>query len=194
MASKTDYMTINITGVSHLAPENKKENKKEKEEKPEITSNWLDALLTGAEFKKPKTGSALTQSVKYVASQTKQTITTAVSMGWNRYTTLQEDYIAENRINNIETSLNTVKSISEATIQGANNGAKLGSAIGGPVGGAIGYAVGAVTGVAFWGVNQHLKNQQKLSGYYQQLNQTNFQTYLDSSRAGLVDNGRGTQN
>ena len=195
MASKIDYMTINVTGVSHLAPEPKqKNNKKEKTEKPEVTSKWLDALLTGTEFKKPETGSALTQTFKYVASQSEQIAKTAITMGWNRYTTLQEDYLAENRVNNIEISINNVKSIADSTVNGANTGAKLGASVGGPVGGAIGAAVGAVTGAAFWGVQNHLKNQQKLQGYYKQLNETNFQTYLDASRAGLVNNGRGTEN
>ena len=191
MANKTDYLIINITGVSHLAPEKKE---KEEEEKAKPTSNWLKALVTGEEYKKPSKGTATVAAVSYIASQAKQVAEQSISAGWNRYTTLQEDYIAENRINNIKTSVNNVKSMAQSSLKGATTGAQLGGAIGGPWGAAAGAAVGVVAGTTFWGVNQHLKNQQKLSGYYQQLNQTTFQTYLDSSRAGLVDNGRGTQN
>lgn len=111
---------------------------------------------------------------------------TSLEMGWNRYTTLQEDYLGEMRVGNVKASINTVHSL----IQSTGNGAMTGASVGGP----LGAAVGAVVGFGTSAYKQYMQNQQKLSNYYQQLNQTNFQTYLDSSRAGLVNNGRGTEN
>ena len=58
------------------------------------------------------------------------------------------------------------------------------------VGGPVGAAVGAVS----WGVNEFIQNKANLSGYYQDLNASNFNMQFNRTRAGLIDEGRGTEN
>lgn len=185
MASKDSYMTINVTGVSELLPANKKDKEPTDEDYEKVGEMLGKALRKTRNEIIHKTDVAALKFASHEFKYVKQFATSAMKNGWNRYTTLQEDYIAENTFNNLKMSFNKVSSLNSAIYQGGMVGAAFGPA--GAIAGGLVSAVG-------WAINNEMENRQKLSGYYQQLNQTNFQTYLDSSRAGLVDNGRGTQN
>lgn len=106
--------------------------------------------------------------------------------GYRRYLNLQEDYISEYTVSNAQQSIGKIKQLSDSVISGAQKGA----AVGGP----IGAIVGAAISVLDFGAKTNLEKQQKLQSYYKSLNETNFGTELAASRAGLVNNGRGTEN
>lgn len=106
---------------------------------------------------------------------------TAVNVGKmsvNRYFSLTENYIAETTASNLSTTASKLKSL------------------GGSV--AIGFATGniggAIVGAISWGVKEYTNYQQRMSGYYQQINATNYQTEFDRSRMGLTNEGKGTEN
>lgn len=182
MAGEKNKIVIVIEGVEELKPQKAEDKSPTKKQKKKLEEDEISASQQ-----------VITGTFGYIKDTMVPVVTGALKMGWNRYTTLQEDYLAENRVNNVMTSVNKVKSLTNSVVSGAMTGATVGSAAG-PVGTAVGLLMGTMTSLAMWGTQNNLENQQKLSNYYQQLNQTNFQTYLDSSRAGLVDNGRGTQN
>ena len=58
----------------------------------------------------------------------------------------------------------------------------------------VGGPTGAVIGAAGWVGSEILQNQASLSSYYSSINATSMQTEFSRTRAGLVDNGRGTEN
>lgn len=190
MAKKSDVV-VTITGFSQSQ---KKITDRDYEKVGEILGDGLKTYKEGLLKDLDKNASISVKGFSYVYEQEKQILTTGLSMGWNRYTSLKEDYISENRLNNLKTSISKVKSLSSSTLQASSLGKMAGMAVGGPIGAAVGSVLGTVAGVVTWGVKNEQQNRQKLQGYYKQLNETNFQTYLDSSRAGLVDNGRGTEN
>ena len=96
----------------------------------------------------------------------------------NRYFSLSENYMAETDYNNLMTRIGKVNSL-WATL-------KVGSSIGGPI--------GTVAAAAAWGTNEFISYQNRMSGYYQALNATNYQTQFDKSRLGLTNEGKGTEN
>jgi hypothetical protein len=128
--------------------------------------------------------------VKYAGVQALETVAEIVlsraDAAVSRYCTLQEDYLTQ------QTTANVKDTISRAQrgLTSIANGFATGLASAGPVGAVI----GAVASAASFGNSQYMEYQQKMSGYYQQLNATNFQTNYSSSRLGLVNNGRGTEN
>lgn len=116
--------------------------------------------------------------INQLYAQAKSNLGASISNSMNRYFNLSEDYIAEREINNFKISVNkitnTISSVAGASI------------VGGPLGGTI-----ALIGV---GVSEYLNNQQTLSNYYSSINASNYNTQFSRIRAGLVDNGRGTEN
>lgn len=110
--------------------------------------------------------------------QAKQMLNQTIDLSLNRYYTLTEDYLGQTNYQNIRNIYGKVTGLA-ASIGG-------GAIIGGP----IGAAIGAVS----WGVNQYIQNKANLSGYYQDLNAANFNTDFNRTRAGLVNEGRGTDN
>ena len=110
-------------------------------------------------------------SAKNIGSRTVSSIT-------NRYFSLSENYIAENDYNNIMTTINKATSFGIAVKTGAS----------------VGGVVGAVISAAAWGTNEFISYQNRMSGYYQSLNATNYQTEFDRSRLGLTNEGKGTEN
>lgn len=111
-----------------------------------------------------------------------QTANTSIS----RYFSLSEDYISESTYKNIISSMNKGKNLALTAVSGAVIGSK--------VGGVIGGGVGATIAVVGWVGSELIQNQASLSSYYQSINATNMQTQFSRTRAGLVDNGRGTEN
>lgn len=110
--------------------------------------------------------------------QVKQLVVASVTEGFNHYTKLTEDYIADNNFNNAKKALSKVSSLASATIGGYITG--------GPVGMAI--------GVISWTGNTILSETSRINNYYYNLNATNQNVSFSRTRAGLIDNGRGTEN
>lgn len=131
-----------------------------------------------AQFTIKKAGAVLSSSVSYAT---------------NRYFSLKEDYLSENVYNNIKSGVTKGLGMANSLISGATAGAKTGSVIG-PVGTAVGAVLGAAVGVFGYGANQYVQYQQKMSGYYQQLNATNAQTQFQAKRLGLSNEGQNTLN
>lgn len=103
---------------------------------------------------------------------------------FNRYATLQEDYLTQQAISNVKDTISRVKSGASNILSGASTGA-----IFGPWGAAAGAVIGAIS----WGTSQFVQYQERISGYYQQLNATNYQTNFAASKLGL-SGGSGTEN
>lgn len=111
----------------------------------------------------------------------------------NRYFTLTEDYLAQNKMNAIQTSINTTKSFLSSAASGAMAGAAAGLA-GGPAGVVIGALIGGATSIVKTGIEAENAKNAKIEQYNMQLNATNAQTNFMASRASLVNGGRGTEN
>ena len=131
-----------------------------------------------AQFTIKKAGAVLNSSVSYAT---------------NRYFSLKEDYLSENVYNNIKSGVTKGLGMASSLISGAAAGAKTGSVFG-PVGTAVGAVLGASVGGFGYGLNQYVQYQQKMSGYYQQLNATNAQTQFQAKRLGLSNEGQNTLN
>lgn len=131
-----------------------------------------------AQFTIKKAGAVLNSSVSYAK---------------NRYFSLKEDYLSENVYNNIKSGVTKGLGMASSLISGAAAGAKTGSVFG-PVGAAVGAVLGVSVGGFGYGLNQYVQYQQKMSGYYQQLNATNAQTQFQAKRLGLSNEGQNTLN
>lgn len=115
----------------------------------------------------------------------KKAILNSVSVTANRYFNLKEDYLSENLVNNALTAVGKVTSFGSAVASGAI----LGSSVTG-----IGTAVGAAIAATGWVVNEGISMYGQLSNYYQSINATTYQTQFSRVRAGLINEGRGTEN
>lgn len=134
--------------------------------------------------------SALIQLAK---NQAEAVILGAASYGLNRYFSLKEDYLSENVYNEIKSKVSKTVGFGKSVLSGISAGATTGSAFG-PVGTAVGAVAGALIGGTGYGMQQYIQYQQKMSGYYQQLNATNAQTQFQAKRLGLSDEGQNTLN
>lgn len=104
----------------------------------------------------------------------------------NRYLSLTENYQAEQDLSNTMTAISKAASL----IGTVGAGAMGGMATGGPVGAAVGAVVAAVG----WTVNETIDlvktyDQQEIS-----INEANGQSAFQSTRLGLSNGGRGTEN
>lgn len=114
-------------------------------------------------------------------------------MEHNRYFTLREDYLAQNKMNMIQSQISTTKTMLSSIGSNALQYGAIGMAAG-PVGAVVGAAVGAVIGGVKSGISLATERDQKIEQYNMQLNATNAQTSFMASRASLVNGGRGTEN
>lgn len=112
-------------------------------------------------------------------------VSNAALMEFNRYTTLKENYMAENMMNNLKQSVGTLSRI------GASAGA---FAVQGAIFGPGGAALGALAGVTLGVVNAEKNKAMQIDQYERQLNQINLHTSFNESRASLVNGNRGTEN
>lgn len=113
-------------------------------------------------------------------------------MEHNRYFTLTEDYMGQNKMNAFNAQLSTATSIISSTSAGAIAGGEIGK-VAGPVGWAVGTAVGAIVGGATSITKAKINRDQKIEQQNMQLNAINAQTEFMASRASLVNGGRGTE-
>ena len=126
------------------------------------------------------------QSAKYVVDLLKGLATESVMFTLNRNYKLTEDYLSQNDLNNIQKTLGKAGSLASSIIAGATAG----SAIFPGVGTAVGAAVGAVASIA----TEAISGASTLSEYYSNLNAASYQSGFSSRRAGLTNEGRGTEN
>ena len=119
------------------------------------------------------------------AEQISSSVLSAGDFALSRTMSLQENYMGQQFVSNVEKTIN----IARQGISNIASGAVAGSALG-PVGAVAGMAIGTVA----FGVETYINYQQRMSGYYQQLNSTNFQTNFDQIKLGLINNSKGTEN
>lgn len=110
----------------------------------------------------------------------------------NRYFSLREDYISQNKINMIQSQISSAKSLTMSVLGSAASYGFLG-AQGGPVGAAVGAVVGAAVGAVKGTINIETQNLQAREQYNMQLNAISAQTNFAASRANLINNGKGTE-
>lgn len=121
----------------------------------------------------------------YATKHSFDLIKNSISVTKNRYFNMSENYILENEIDNFMTIVGNTTSVAATALVGAKVG--MGA---GPVGMAVGAGVGAAVGVAA----NLITYQSTKASYYSSLNATNMQTEWSAKRAGLWDEGRGTEN
>lgn len=104
--------------------------------------------------------------------------TSSIFSSIRRYASLTENYIAQEDNKNLQTGWSKIKSLAANVAVGYATGGEL----------------GAVMSVAAWGIRERTNYQERMSGYYQQLNATTYQTNMDRARLGLTNEGKGTEN
>ena len=98
---------------------------------------------------------------------------------------MPRDYLSQRTLENVNIAVSKVQGLGMAALTGASAGSFAGP---------VGTVAGVVVGTASWGVQELMGMRSAGSNYYQQLNGANFQIAFSQVRAGLVDNGRGTEN
>lgn len=187
--SSKRVVTIRIVGGGGSGDSSEKETKKKSVEfdPRKILSKALDdAFPTLAKVKN-------SELAQFTIKKAGAVLNSSVSYATNRYFSLKEDYLSENVYNNIKSGVTKGLGMANSLISGAAVGAKTGSVFG-PVGTAVGAVLGASVGGFGYGLNQYVQYQQKMSGYYQQLNATNAQTQFQAKRLGLSNEGQNTLN
>lgn len=187
--SSKRVVTIRIVGGGGSGDSSGKETKQKSVEfdPRKILSKTLDeAFPTLAKVKN-------SELAQFTIKKAGAVLNSSVSYATNRYFSLKEDYLSENVYNNIKSGVTKGLGMASSLISGAAAGAKTGS-IFGPVGTAVGAVLGASVGGFGYGLNQYVQYQQKMSGYYQQLNATNAQTQFQAKRLGLSNEGQNTLN
>lgn len=97
---------------------------------------------------------------------------------YGKYTQLEENYIAQNAVSVASSAIGIASTMTSSIGAGA--------AIGGPIGAAVGAAIGA----AKIGTNiMHM-----YENAYRELDEKAYSKYFYSSRYGLIDGNRGTEN
>lgn len=187
--SSKRVVTIRIVGGGGSGDSSGKETKQKSVEfdPRKILSKTLDeAFPTLAKVKN-------SELAQFTIKKAGAVLNSSVSYATNRYFSLKEDYLSENVYNNIKSGVTKGLGMASSLISGAAVGAKTGSVFG-PVGTAVGAVLGAAVGGFGYGANQYVQYQQKMSGYYQQLNATNAQTQFQAKRLGLSNEGQNTLN
>lgn len=123
--------------------------------------------------------------IKMAYNSSKQLIGQALSTGLNAYFNISEDYLTQQVCNNIQRTISLGSSMASSVESGVMVGAAFGP-VGALIGGTLGFATGAV--------NAQINYNARMSGYYSALNATNYGTQFSRTRAGLTNNGRGTEN
>ena len=94
--------------------------------------------------------------------------------------------MAETDYKNFHTVISKGTSLASSIYLGVNAGS--------PIAGPWGAAAGAVIAATGFAISEVSNYQQRMSNYYQNLNATNYQTEFDRTRAGLTNEGKGTEN
>ena len=96
----------------------------------------------------------------------------------SHYIRMKEDYMFENNFNAIKTAASKGFGLYSAVA--------MGTAVGGPVGAAI--------GAAGWAVSETISIGSKWLDTYATMNELSYNKTFSRTRAGLTDNGKGTEN
>lgn len=126
--------------------------------------------------KKKKTGTEIWMSM--AAQRALNIALQTLDSSTNRYFYMKEDYLGEAMYHNVKNNVNKVI----GAVSTIATGAKIGSAPG---------AVIAAVGVA---ANEGISIFNKYASLENQMNTLNYGMEFSRTRAGLVDNGRGTEN
>lgn len=172
--AETRKITIEILNNSGNSTGNNQTKKQNNDEDDGIDLNKLLHPIRTLEKATVGKNVFINQAYQQAKQITLQTVNSSI----NRYFNLSEDYMTENTYRNTITVVNKAKGLATSVIGGAM--------VGGPVG-------AFVAGVS-WFVGETMQNRAALSSYYQAINEANYATNFSRVRAGLVDNGRGTEN
>lgn len=179
----SDAKTIKIEITSVQKNSNNNTNKSSKNELGEDLAGFkkflhpVDAVGELIDEKSKLWGMVFNKSVGLIVSSVGNEI--------NRYLNLTEDYLGQDAYTNVRVAVEKTQTAASTIL----NGAMIGS-----VAGPVGAAAGAVISAASWGISQIISGRNSMSSYYQALNASNFQVGFSQTRAGLIDNGRGTEN
>lgn len=168
MAGDTRKITIEILGVDSGGSSKKETSASTKISNKKQTKKMKEEIVKAEVYK---------NAVKQVAN----TAINVAEFQANRYFTFSEDYISQNLYNNIKTSINKATQITGSVINAAMMAAS-------------GNIPGAIISGASLAINEGMQYYQRVSSHYQSLNATNYQTGFSSTRAGLVNDSRGTEN
>lgn len=150
----------------------KPENQTPSEEAVDQTGK-SDALLLGKSV-------FWNQIYQQAQNQVRQLADTAVS----RYFQMREDYRGEQSFANTMTYVGKAKSL----IMGAVSGARMGARAGGGWGALAGMAIS----VAGFGISEYIQGSNRMANAKISLNNQEYESAFQRSRAGLMDGGRGT--
>lgn len=166
MASDTRKITIEILGEGDGSGSSDKSKSKKNDKKKN---------------KKIKEEIIKAEAYKNAIKQSFNTAINVAEFAMNRYFTLSEDYLSQNLYNNVKNSISKSIQLGKTAFSVATMAAT------GNIPGAI------VTGATAI-IDEGMQYYQRMSGYYQALNATNYQTGFSATRAGLVNDSRGTEN
>lgn len=118
--------------------------------------------------------------------QAKEIAVQSIDFQINRYATLKEDYLTQNTYNNVKTTIKRTTGLFSTMTGGAITGMQ----VAGPYGAIAGVLIAGIG----YGISDSIALKSRLSGYYQDLNSSNANTAFSRQRAGLSNDGRGTEN
>lgn len=196
MANESKRWVIEITGDLGESVSSSSSSKKQSKKTPLNTLQRLIASpgqlikssLLDKEAESYEEGHKISGTMSAIGIQAASKLSSlaleSAEFAFNRYASLQEDYMSQQTLANIEGSINRLSNAGNSIMSGAMSMAAFGP---------WGMIAGGLIGGASFGANQYLKYQKRMSSYYQQLNATNFQTEFSSSRLGLIGSS-GTEN
>lgn len=180
MASDTRKIVIEI-----INNDSDEKNEKNPPKKEDSTLKALQiALKPIKSLEKVIVGDS--QSTKYVYDSLKNLAIDMTITTLSRNYRLSEDYLSQNALNNTQKLLGKAGGIASSMISGAMVGSALAPG--------VGTIVGAVLGTGFNIASEALAGTERLSQYYSSLNSASFQSEFSAHRAGLLNEGRGTEN
>ena len=181
MAGDAKKIIIEIRENSGSSSSSSKDKKKPEEELLGALKVALRPLKT---LEKVIIGDS--QSANFLYNNIKSLAVEATNYSISRSFRLTEDYLSQNTFNNIQTMLSKASGLAGNMIAGAT----IGSAIM-PGAGTI---VGLATGLATFIPSEIISGASNLSQHHSAINAATYQSEFSRQRAGLTDNGRGTEN
>lgn len=183
MASDSRKIVIEIMG-GEGGKSGTSSNKKEKKEKDQVLSGLSAALHPLQTLENLVIGDR--QSANYVYDNLKNLAIEGVMTSLGRTYRLTEDYLSQNVLNNVQTAIGKAGSFAGAIIAGAKVGSMMAPG--------AGTVVGAAFGLGFSLLGESISGSSTLSQHHSAINAATYQSEFSRQRAGLVDEGRGTQN
>lgn len=186
MPVKETIYEIKISGLGGGSEEvEKKEGRKKAEPSGlESISKALHPIKT-AESYAAKSGDGATYYALKAFENVVNITTNAVQMDVNRYFQFSEDYKNQAYLGNIKNNISKAKNLGTSIISGATMGSMFG-----PIGAGFGATMGAITS----SIDMIRSYDVLKANYESSLNATRISTAWQAQRAGLYNNGRGTEN